>query len=67
MIFLWKLLSTEPSTAFLLHFTLWGIEPEGLGTSSSYMAVHVLKDAIERAGTLDSDKMFDVGCLMFDV
>jgi len=33
----------------------WGVEPEGLGTSSSYMAVHVLKDAIERAGTLDSD------------
>ena len=35
----------------------WGVEPEGLGTSSSYMAVHVLKDAIERAGTLDSDKV----------
>ncbi|MFO7784221.1 MAG: ABC transporter substrate-binding protein [Desulfatiglandales bacterium] len=35
----------------------WGIEPEGLGCSSSYMAVYVLKDAIERAGTLDSDKV----------
>jgi branched-chain amino acid transport system substrate-binding protein len=35
----------------------WGIEPEGLGTSSSYMAVYVLKDAIERAGTLDSEKV----------
>ncbi|MBU0465596.1 MAG: ABC transporter substrate-binding protein [Proteobacteria bacterium] len=35
----------------------WGVEPEGLGSSSSYMAVYVLKDAIERAGTLDSDKM----------
>ncbi|MFO7686792.1 MAG: ABC transporter substrate-binding protein [Desulfobacterales bacterium] len=35
----------------------WGIEPEGLGTSSSYMAVHVLKDAIERAGSLDSDEV----------
>ncbi len=35
----------------------WGIEPEGLGTSSSYMAVYVLKDAIERAGSLDSDKV----------
>jgi branched-chain amino acid transport system substrate-binding protein len=35
----------------------WGVEPEGLGTSSSYMAVHVLKDAIERAGSLDSDKV----------
>ena len=35
----------------------WGVEPEGLGTSSSYMAVYVLKDAIERAGTLDPDKV----------
>jgi branched-chain amino acid transport system substrate-binding protein len=35
----------------------WGIEPEGLGTSSSYMAVYVLKEAIERAGSLDSDKV----------
>jgi len=35
----------------------WGVEPEGLGTSSSYMAVQVLKDAIERAGTLDSEKV----------
>jgi branched-chain amino acid transport system substrate-binding protein len=33
----------------------WGIEPEGYGTSSSYMAPYVLKDAIERAGTLDSE------------
>lgn len=33
----------------------WGVEPEGLGTSSSYMAVYVLRDAIERAGSLDSD------------
>ena len=35
----------------------WKVEPEGLGTSSSYMAVYVLKDAIERAGSLDSDKV----------
>lgn len=35
----------------------WGVEPEGLGSSSSYMSVYVLKDAIERAGTLDSDKI----------
>jgi len=35
----------------------WGIEPEGLGSSSSYMAVYVLKDAIERAGSLDPDKV----------
>jgi branched-chain amino acid transport system substrate-binding protein len=33
----------------------WGVEPEGLGTSSSYMAVYVLRDAIERANSLDSD------------
>lgn len=33
----------------------WGVEPEGLGTSSTYMAVYVLKDAIERAGSLDPD------------
>lgn len=35
----------------------WNVEPEGLGTSSSYMAVYVLRDAIERAGSLDSDKV----------
>lgn len=36
---------------------MWDVEPEGLGTSSSYMAVYVLRDAIERAGSLDSDKV----------
>lgn len=35
----------------------YGLEPEGYGTSSSYQAVYTLKDAIERAGTLDSDKV----------
>ena len=35
----------------------WGVAPEGLGTSSSYMAVYVLRDAIERAGSLNSDKV----------
>jgi branched-chain amino acid transport system substrate-binding protein len=35
----------------------WGIEPEGYGTSSSYMAPYVLKDAIERAASLDSEKV----------
>ena len=35
----------------------WGVEPEGLGTSSTYMAVYVIKDAVERAGTLDPDKV----------
>ena len=33
----------------------WKVEPEGYGTSSSYMAVYVLKDAIERAGSLNPD------------
>lgn len=33
----------------------WGLEPEGYGTSSSYMAVYQLKDAIEKAGKTDSD------------
>jgi len=37
----------------------YSLEPEGYGTSSSYMAVYVLKDAIERAGSLDSDKVVD--------
>jgi branched-chain amino acid transport system substrate-binding protein len=35
----------------------WKVAPEGLGTSSSYMAIYVLRDAIERAGSLDSDKV----------
>ena len=35
----------------------WGLEPEGYGTSSSYMAVYQLKDAIEKAKSLDSDKV----------
>jgi len=33
----------------------WGLEPEGYGTSSSYMAVYTLKEAIEKAGGIDSD------------
>ena len=37
----------------------WKIEPEGLGSSSSYMAVYVLKDAIERANSMDSGKVVD--------
>ncbi|MBI4776371.1 MAG: ABC transporter substrate-binding protein [Deltaproteobacteria bacterium] len=35
----------------------WGIEPEGYGTSSSYMAVYTIKDAVERAGSLEPDKV----------
>jgi branched-chain amino acid transport system substrate-binding protein len=34
-----------------------GRRARGLGSSSSYMAVYVLKDAIERAGSLDPDKV----------
>jgi branched-chain amino acid transport system substrate-binding protein len=37
----------------------WKIEPEGLGSSSSYMAVYTLKDAIERAKSLDSAKVVE--------
>ncbi|MBA4393158.1 MAG: ABC transporter substrate-binding protein [Desulfobacca sp.] len=33
----------------------WKIEPEGYGASSSYMAVYTLKEAIEKAGSLDSE------------
>jgi branched-chain amino acid transport system substrate-binding protein len=32
----------------------WGLEPEGYGTSSSYMAVYQLKEAIEKANSTDS-------------
>ncbi|HOP85015.1 MAG TPA: ABC transporter substrate-binding protein [Syntrophorhabdaceae bacterium] len=35
----------------------WGLEPEGYGTSSSYMAVYQLKEAIEKAGSLEPDKV----------
>lgn len=35
----------------------WGVEPEGYGASSSFMAPYVLKDAIERADSLDSNKV----------
>lgn len=37
----------------------WNIEPEGYGTSTSYMAPYVLKDAIERAGSLKSDAVIE--------
>jgi len=35
----------------------WKLEPEGYGTSSSYMAVYQMKDAIEKANSTDSDKI----------
>jgi len=35
----------------------WNVEPEGLGSSSSYMAVYTLKAAIERAKSRDADKV----------
>lgn len=37
----------------------WGVEPEGYGTSSSYMVPYVLKDAIERAGSLEAEKVIE--------
>jgi branched-chain amino acid transport system substrate-binding protein len=37
----------------------WNIEPEGYGTSTSYMAPYILKDAIERAGSLKSDAVVE--------
>jgi branched-chain amino acid transport system substrate-binding protein len=42
---------------FDAYTKMWGVEPEGLGSSSSYMAVYVLKDAIERAKSTDSGKV----------
>ncbi len=48
--------ATDWTMKFYNAYTkMWGVEPEGYGTSTSYMAVYVLKDAIEKAGTLDSD------------
>ncbi|MEM4450506.1 MAG: ABC transporter substrate-binding protein [Nitrososphaerota archaeon] len=35
----------------------WGVEPEGYGASSSYMAVYQLKEAIEKAGSVDTEKV----------
>jgi branched-chain amino acid transport system substrate-binding protein len=35
----------------------WGLEPEGYGTSSSYMAVYQLKDAIEKAKSTNTDSV----------
>jgi branched-chain amino acid transport system substrate-binding protein len=35
----------------------WGLEPEGYGTSSSYMAIYQLKDAVEKEQSTDSDKV----------
>jgi branched-chain amino acid transport system substrate-binding protein len=37
----------------------WNIEPEGYGTSTSYMGPYVLKDAIERAGSLEPDAIIE--------
>ncbi len=48
--------ATDWTMKFYNAYTkMWGVEPEGYGTSTSYMAVYVLKDAIEKAGTLDSE------------
>jgi len=48
--------ATEWTMKFYNAYTArWNIEPEGLGSSSSYTAVYALKEAIERAKSLDSD------------
>jgi branched-chain amino acid transport system substrate-binding protein len=47
-----------PATDFLNAYKArWDTEPEGYGVVSSYTAVYVLKAAIERAGSLDSDAL----------
>ena len=37
----------------------WGVPPRSTGCVSAYEALYVLKDAIERAGTLDKDKLIE--------
>ncbi|MBW1730050.1 MAG: ABC transporter substrate-binding protein [Deltaproteobacteria bacterium] len=37
----------------------WGLEPEGYGASSSYMAPYVLKAAIEKAGSLEPNAVVE--------
>ena len=37
--------------------TRWGVPPRSTGCVSAYEAIYVLKDAIERAGTLDKDAL----------
>jgi branched-chain amino acid transport system substrate-binding protein len=40
---------------FEAHTKRWGIEPEAFGAQITYMAVYVMADAIERAGSVDAD------------
>ena len=35
----------------------WGVEPRSTGSVSAYEALYVLKDAIERTGSLDKEKL----------
>jgi len=35
----------------------WGSEPEGYGTATGYMGPYILKDAIERVGTLEVETL----------
>jgi branched-chain amino acid transport system substrate-binding protein len=52
--------ATDLTMKFVNAYTKkYGVEPEGYGASSSYQAVYTLKDAIERAGTLESDKVVE--------
>ncbi len=50
--------ATEWTMKFYNAYTKrWGTPPQGHGTSASYMAIYVVADAIERAGSLDPDKI----------
>ena len=50
--------ATDLTMKFYQAYTdRWLVEPEGYGTSSSYVAVHVLAEAIERADTLETDSL----------
>ena len=50
--------ATDQTMKFYRAYTdRWLVEPEGYGTSSSYVAVHVLAAAIERADTLDPETL----------
>jgi branched-chain amino acid transport system substrate-binding protein len=50
--------ATSSTMAFYKAYTKkWGTAPGGYGTSSSYMAPFVLKDAIERANSLETNKV----------
>ena len=51
----WTEMNDWAQNFFKAYEERWGVPPEAYGTSSSYMTAYVLKDAIERAGSLDPD------------